>query len=118
MEKMNIKTGNWQNIGSFFGLISRRCDQCGHCICSWNPPAYCEFCGSKNTGNNIVDNKCKCDFDTLIKDKTDTIIRCKDCKYSIEDKYSDGNIPDWICKEWESGTRADGFCHMGEKKDK
>jgi len=45
------------------------------------------------------------------------VVRCKDCKYLIEDYYTDGNVPYWICKEWDSGTDYDGYCYLGERKD-
>ena len=45
------------------------------------------------------------------------IIRCKDCKWCEEDYDTDGNAPYWICKNWDGGTDADGFCHEAERKD-
>ena len=44
------------------------------------------------------------------------IIRCKDCKWCVEDYYTDGNIPYWICKNWDGGTDADGFCYEAERR--
>ncbi len=45
------------------------------------------------------------------------IIRCKDCKWSVEHYDMDGNVPYWICKNWDGSTDADGFCHEAERKD-
>lgn len=44
------------------------------------------------------------------------IIRCKDCKYCTEHYDTDGNVPYWSCSEWDSGTDADGFCYMAERR--
>ena len=43
------------------------------------------------------------------------IIRCKDCKWCVENYDTDGN-PYWICKNWDGGTDADGFCYEAERK--
>lgn len=43
------------------------------------------------------------------------IIRCKDCKWCVEHYDTDGN-PYWICKNWDGGTDADGFCYEAERK--
>ena len=45
------------------------------------------------------------------------IIRCKDCKWCEEHYDTDGNAPYWICKNWDSGTDADGFCHEAERRN-
>lgn len=44
------------------------------------------------------------------------IIRCEDCKWCEEHYDTDGNAPYWICKNWDGGTDADGFCHEAERK--
>ena len=44
------------------------------------------------------------------------IVRCKDCKWSVEHYDTDGNVPYWVCKNWDSGTDADGFCHEAERR--
>jgi len=44
------------------------------------------------------------------------IIRCEDCKWCEEHYDTDGNAPYWICKNWNGGTDADGFCHEAERK--
>lgn len=44
------------------------------------------------------------------------IIRCKDCKWCAEDYYTDGNAPCLICKNWDGGTDADGFCYEAERR--
>lgn len=43
-------------------------------------------------------------------------VRCKDCKYMTEHYDTDGNVPYWICSEWDSGTDYDGFCHLAERR--
>lgn len=45
------------------------------------------------------------------------IIRCKDCKWCEERYDTDGNVPYWICKNWDSGTDADGFCYEAERRE-
>ena len=45
------------------------------------------------------------------------VVRCGQCKYCVEHYDTDGNIPYWTCKEWDSGTDYDGYCHYGERKD-
>lgn len=45
------------------------------------------------------------------------IIRCKDCKYMTEHYDTDGNVPYWICSEWDSATDYDGFCHYAERRN-
>ena len=42
------------------------------------------------------------------------IIRCKDCKWCSEHYDTDGNVPYWVCINWDAGTDADGFCHEAE----
>lgn len=42
------------------------------------------------------------------------LIRCKDCKWCSEHYDTDGNVPYWICINWDAGTDADGFCHEAE----
>ena len=54
------KTGRWRNVARFSELIVRLCSECGYATTTYNPPNYCEFCGSKNVGDNNVDNQCKC----------------------------------------------------------
>lgn len=44
------------------------------------------------------------------------VVRCGECKYCVEHYDTDGNAPYWVCKEWDSGTDYDGYCHYGEKK--
>lgn len=44
------------------------------------------------------------------------IIRCKDCKWCVEHYDTDGNVPYWICKNWDGGTDADGFCYEAERR--
>lgn len=44
------------------------------------------------------------------------IIRCKDCKWCVEHYDRDGD-PYWICKNWDGGTDADGFCYEAERKN-
>ena len=44
------------------------------------------------------------------------IIRCRDCKWCEEHYDTDGNAPYWICKNWDGGTDADGFCYEAERK--
>lgn len=44
------------------------------------------------------------------------IIRCKDCEWCEEHYDTDGNAPYWICKNWDGGTDADGFCHEAERR--
>lgn len=42
------------------------------------------------------------------------VIRCKDCKWCSEHYDTDGNVPYWVCINWDAGTDADGFCHEAE----
>ena len=44
------------------------------------------------------------------------VVRCKDCKYCSVDRYSDGNVPDYVCIEMDCGVEADGFCAWGERR--
>lgn len=44
------------------------------------------------------------------------ILRCKDCKWCVEHYDTDGNAPYWICKNWDGGTDADGFCYEAERR--
>lgn len=44
------------------------------------------------------------------------IIRCKDCKWCVEHYDTYGNAPYWICKNWDGGTDADGFCYEAERR--
>ena len=44
------------------------------------------------------------------------VIRCKDCKWSVEHYDTDGNVPYWVCKNWDGGTDADGYCHEVERE--
>ena len=44
------------------------------------------------------------------------VVRCKDCKWCEADYYTDGNVPYWICRNWDGGTDADGFCYEAERK--
>lgn len=43
------------------------------------------------------------------------IILCKDCRWCVERYDTDGN-PYWICKNWDGGTDADGFCYEAERR--
>lgn len=45
------------------------------------------------------------------------VVRCKECKHCFIDRYGDGNAPDYVCIEWDSGTEPDGYCHMGERRE-
>ena len=45
------------------------------------------------------------------------VIRCGQCKHCVEHYDTDGNAPYWTCKEWDSGTDYDGYCHYGKRKD-
>ena len=45
------------------------------------------------------------------------VVRCKDCKWSVEHYDTDGNVPYWVCKNWDGGTDADGFCYEGERRE-
>lgn len=44
------------------------------------------------------------------------IVRCQDCIWSVEHYDTDGNVPYWVCKNWDSGTDADGYCYEGERR--
>lgn len=44
------------------------------------------------------------------------IIRCKDCKWCVEHYDTRENAPYWVCKNWDGGTEADGFCHEAERR--
>lgn len=50
-------------------------------------------------------------------DKRVEVVRCGQCKHCVEHYDTDGNAPYWTCKEWDSGTDYDGYCHYGERKD-
>ena len=43
------------------------------------------------------------------------LVRCKDCRHCVE--HYDAEGPYWMCKEWDGGTDADGFCHCGERRE-
>lgn len=45
------------------------------------------------------------------------VVRCGQCKHCVEHYDTDGNAPYWTCKEWDSGTDYDGYCHYGKRKD-
>ena len=45
------------------------------------------------------------------------LVRCKECKHCVERDDTDGNVPYWICVEWDSGTDADGYCSYGERRE-
>lgn len=45
------------------------------------------------------------------------VVRCGECKYCVERYDTDGNAPYWVCKEWDSGTDYDGYCHYGAKME-
>lgn len=47
------------------------------------------------------------------------IIRCKDCRWSVEPYDTDENVPYWVCKNWDvgRGTDADGYCHEAERRE-
>ena len=45
------------------------------------------------------------------------LIRCKDCKWCREDYHTDGNVPYWVCINWDGGTDADGFCYEAERRE-
>lgn len=57
----------------------------------------------------------------ILKDLPDAdaveVVRCKDCKWSVEHYDTDGNVPYWVCKNWDGGTDADGYCHEAERKE-
>lgn len=57
---------------------------------------------------DVIDKKC-------LPSAEPEIIRCKDCKWCVEHYDTDGD-PYWICKNWDGGTDADGFCHEAEKR--
>lgn len=44
------------------------------------------------------------------------VVRCKDCKWCEVHYDTDGNAPYWICRNWDGGTDADGFCYEAERK--
>ena len=46
----------------------------------------------------------------------ESVVYCKDCRYCTEHYDRDG-YPYWMCKEWDGGTDADGYCHCGERKE-
>lgn len=58
----------------------------------------------------------KCPLNELEASAEPEIIRCKDCKWCVEHYDTDGNVPYWICKNWDAGTDADGFCYEAERK--
>lgn len=74
-------------------------------------PKYCYFrikTDSKAT-KIILEDASDCD---VVE-----VVRCGQCKYCVEHYDTDGNVPYWTCKEWDSGTDYDGYCHYGERKD-
>ena len=44
------------------------------------------------------------------------VVRCKDCKWGVEHDDTDGNVPYWVCINWDGGTDADGYCHEAERR--
>ena len=73
-------------------------------ILTSNPPQYGCTLGF---GSHYADHECEYDFMP--------IVRCKDCRYCTEHYDRDG-YPYWMCKEWDGGTNADGYCHCGERR--
>ena len=55
-------------------------------------------------------------FELGREDSKAEIVRCKDCKWCVERYDTDGNAPYWICKNWDGGTDADGFCYEAERR--
>ena len=56
------------------------------------------------------------DLDAIPAADVIPVVRCGECKHCVEHYDTDGNVPYWVCKEWDSGTDYDGYCHYGEKK--
>ncbi len=70
------------------------------------------------TAADVVARDC---YDRLLAEndrlrKERPVVRCGECKHCVEHYDTDGNAPYWVCKEWDSGTDYDGYCHYGEKK--
>ena len=56
------------------------------------------------------------DMISMLSSAQPEIIRCKDCKWSVEHYDTDGNAPYWICNNWDGGTDEDGFCYEAERR--
>ena len=63
-----------------------------------------------------IKNKIKED---LINEGFVEVVRCKDCKYCVDDKYDTGYgvQPHFMCDYTESGVNPDDYCSYGERKD-
>ena len=65
--------------------------------------------------NTITDNKIAV-IEAQPSVDAEQVVRCKDCKWCEAHYDTDGNAPYWICRNWDGGTDADGFCHEAERK--
>ena len=77
----------------------------------------CEFSKAQR---NVMCNACHLGsaFEVIeeMQSVESEIVRCKECKYMIEHYDTDGNVPYWVCSEWDNGTDYDGFCHYAERR--
>lgn len=66
-------------------------------------------------GSDFVD-ACEAIMDAPSIDAVE-VVRCRDCKWSVEHYDTDGNAPYLFCKNWYGGTDADGYCYEAERKE-
>lgn len=91
---------------------------------------YCDDCERRKNGKgkfiyDVGGVPCRaCYIGDMINDVDDSptvdampVVRCKDCVHCLKDRYSDGNVPTYSCKMWDSGTEAEGYCHYGERRE-
>lgn len=74
----------------------------------------CPFCDDPINGGCKVARF----IDAIPAADVEKVVRCGQCKHCVEHYDTDGNAPYWTCKEWDSGTDYDGYCHYGERKDR
>ena len=73
---------------------------------------FCSFYHETYTDNEIIKI-----LDDIPTADVVEVVRCGQCKHCVEHYDTDGNAPYWTCKEWDSGTDYDGYCHYSELKD-
>lgn len=71
------------------------------------------------TNNSPITEEAWNNMKTLFGEPIKDLVRCKDCKYFIE-QYVNPNGRTYnahLCDAWVKNTDRDGFCHRAERKD-
>ena len=82
----------------------------------------CKACGREFASTNPKDEICYPCKNALnrLNGYAVPVVRCKDCKYIVEDYHNSQYICDlWhcrVCGSWDSVKESD-FCSYGERKD-